>query len=258
MRVELRMAPGQQRSGSLTLTNESGGKVRIRTELLDFSIDAAQTPQFERNLPQEEPYSCRSWLTVNPMETELEGKQLSIRYSVRVPEGTGEGSYHCAAGFTALLPLQQAPAVGIQTAVRAVAAIYVVIGDPPIVGETKQVALEPVPANVHPAAATFQAKSSKAVEPPPSRWNAVVVLQNRGRMHFRPVGQLDVLDANDRVVQSYEFTQLPVLPQREQRFVFPLTGQLPATPYRLRARVDIGTGEIQEAIALITSQPVTK
>src|SRR5262245_48678335 len=85
MRLDLQLGAGQQRSGLLTLSNDSGGKARVRTELLDFMIDAADTPQFERNLPAEQPYSCRTWLTVNPMEIELEGKQLAVRYTIRVP-----------------------------------------------------------------------------------------------------------------------------------------------------------------------------
>ena len=255
MRVEIRMAAGQQHSGVLTLTNDSGGKMRVRTELLDFMIDTADTPQFEKNLPQEQLDSCRTWLTVNPMEAEIEGKQLLVRYSIRVPEGTPEGSYHCAAGFTSQPPVGQAQAIGIQTAVRAVAAIYVVIGSPAIVGETKQISLEPI---VAVRAAAPADKDSKAAAAPAPKWNAVVLLENRGHMHFRPVGQLDVLDAADHVVASYEFVQLPVLPQRQQRFVFPLTGPIPAAPYRLRARIDIGTGEVQEAVATITDQPSTK
>src|SRR5438445_703873 len=106
---------------NLTSPGVSGGKMRVRTELLDFMIDSADTPQFEKSLPQEQLDSCRTWLTVNPMETEIEGKQLLVRYSIRVPEGTSEGSYHCAAGFTSQPPAGQTQAIGIQTAVRAVA-----------------------------------------------------------------------------------------------------------------------------------------
>jgi len=67
MRVELRMAPGQQYSGSLKLSSESDGRARVRAEMLDFNIDDKATPQFERDLPQEAAYSCKKWLSLNPM-----------------------------------------------------------------------------------------------------------------------------------------------------------------------------------------------
>jgi hypothetical protein len=244
MRLEMHLDGGQQHSGMLTLSNDSGTKLRIRAELLDFFIDGDDTPQFERSIPQELPYSCRTWLTVNPMDTEVEGKQLAIRYSIRVPEGTKEGSYHCAAGFTALLPADTNQPMGIQTAVRAVTAFYVIVGKPGVNGELKGITLERHAAG----------KASTDATAPAPLWNAVVLLENHGKMHFRPFGQLEVLDAAGRTVQSYSFTAYAVLPLREQRFVFPLTADLPAAPYTLRARVDIGTGVILEAVAVISDQ----
>lgn len=244
MRLEMHLDGGQQHSGTLTLANDSGAKLRIRAELLDFYLDAADTPQFGRNFAQEQPYSCRSWLVVNPMDTEVEGRQLAIRYSIRVPEGTKEGSYHCAAGFTALLPADSNQSMGIQTAVRAVSAFYVVVGHPAVNGELKAITLE----------RTVPAKVPEGVLPSPG-WSAVVLFENHGTMHFRPSGQLEVLDAAGRTVQSYPFTEYAVLPQREQRFVFPINGDLPQAPYTLRARVDIGTGVLLEAVALISNSP---
>lgn len=244
MRLEMHLDGGQQHSGTLTLSNDSGAKLRIRAELLDFFIDADDTPQFERSIPQEQPYSCRPWLSVNPMDTEVEGKQLAIRYSIRVPEGTKDGSYHCAAGFTALLPADAGQPMGIQTAVRAVTAFYVVVGKPGVDGELKGITLERHTTGKTPA---------DAGDPAP-RWNAVVLLENHGKMHFRPSGQLEILDAAGKTVQSYPFTPYAVLPLRQQRFVFPLTADLPPAPYSVRARVDIGTGVILEAVAVISGQ----
>jgi hypothetical protein len=241
MRLEMHLDGGQQHSGSLTIANDTGSKLRIRSELLDFYLDATDTPQFARSISAEQPYSCRPWLTVNPMDTEVEGRQLAARYSIRVPEGTKEGSYHCAAGFTALLPAESSLPLGIQTAVRAVTSFYVVVGKPPVQGELKGITLE----------RTVNAKSASG---PNEQWSAVVLLENHGNMHFRPAGQLDVLDGAGRTVQSYTFTEFPVLPLRQQRFVFPLSAELPAAPYSLRARVNIGTGVILEAIAVISDQ----
>src|SRR5260370_17629968 len=143
MRLEFGMAAGGQHSGVLTLINDSGTPVRVRTELLDFSVDSTQTPQFEASLPSEEGLSCREWLAVNPMETEIDvGQQLLIRYTIRVPPSADSPrSYHCAAGFSTLPTDGQLGGNGIRTAVRVVSAFYVVVGKPAVEGGFKDMKL---------------------------------------------------------------------------------------------------------------------
>jgi hypothetical protein len=239
MRLEFPMAPGQQHSGSLNLSNDSEAKVRIRAELLDFSVDSTATPQFERDLPSEAPYSCRSWLSLNPMEIEAAGRsQVPVRFTLRVPQGIKEGSYHCAAGFVTLPPAEEAKTTGIRTAVRVVTAFYVVIGPPTVDGVLKQIKLEHL-------------TPEKPDEP---AWQAVVVIANRGRMHFRPIGTLTVSDGNDKTVETLAFQSLPVLPEREQRFLFPLKTDVQSGGYKLRARVDLGAGEIQQAVVEVATK----
>jgi hypothetical protein len=242
MRVELHLTPGQEYSGSLKLSNESGERTRIRAEILDFNIDDKATPQFERNLPQEAAYSCKEWLSLNPMEIEIEkGGFLNVRYTLRLPANVAEGSYNCAAGFTTLSAAEQANAgVGMRMAVRIVSAIYVIVGAPTIHGTLKEIKLEPLP---------------PGKDFPQGGWQAVVVLQNQGRMYFRPVGKLEVLDDKGQVVETEEFTSLPVLRERDQRFLFPLKTHLETGPYKLRVHVDVGTGEILEGVAEVSVGP---
>jgi hypothetical protein len=242
MRVEHQLTPGQQYSGSLKLSNESGEKTRVRAEVLDFDIDDKATPQFERDLPQEAEYSCKEWLSLNPMEIEIaKGGSLLVRYTLRLPAEVAEGSYNCGAGFTTLPAAEQANAgIGMRMAVRIVSAIYVVVGAPSIRGVLKEIKLEAVPAG----------KDSQ-----PGGWQAIVVLQNQGRMYFRPVGKLQVVDDKGQEVETQEFQSLPVLRERDQRFLFPLKTHLETGHYKLRARVDIGTGEIQEGVADVSVEP---
>ena len=241
MRIELRMAPGQQYSGSLKLSSESDGKVRVRGDLLDFNVDAQATPQFERDLPQEAAYSCKKWLSLNPMEIEIDKHgALMVRYTLHLPVDVPEGSYNCAAGFTTLPAAQEAAGMGMRMAVRVVAAFYVVVGSPPVLGKLKKIALEPLP-------------SGKESEP--EGWRAVVVLENSGIMYYRPTGKLEVLDADGKVVEAADFPSLPVLRQRDQRFLFPLKTHLDVGHYKLRTRVDLGTGEIQEGSLDVALEP---
>ena len=113
-------------------------------------------------------------------------------------------------------------------AVRVVASIYVAIGAPEISGGMKSAKIERVPQSEQLA------------------WRGVVVLDNPTSMHFRPVGEVVLLDGNGSVLETLPFISLPVLPKREQRFIFPLKTDLSMGEYKLRVRVDIGTNEIQE------------
>jgi len=232
MRLELKMAPGQQYSGALKLSSESGGKTRIRAEVLDFNIDATTTPQFERDLPQEAATSCKKWLSLNPREIEIvKGGFLNVRYTLRLPADLPEGSYNCAAGFSTLPSAEAATTgMGMRMAVRIVAAFYIVVGSPSVRGMLKEIKLEPLP---------------PAKDQTEGGWQAVVVLENQGPMYFRPAGKLEVLDAAGKVVETAEFPSLPVLRERDQRFLFPLKTHLEAGHYKLQVNVDIGTGEIQ-------------
>lgn len=232
MREELRLAPGDQHSGTLVLSNAGPEKIRVAADLLDFFIDDNATPQFRRQWPQESEDSCRGWLTLNPMEMELGGNsQAVVRYTIRVPQSAAERSYHCAAGFTTHPVAEQARAVGLRTAVQIVTAFYVVAGTPRAEGSIQDLRLE------------------RSEDPQRPGWRAVVVIGNPSWMHFRPSGAVEVLNEGGVVVESVNFVPLPVLPKRDQTYVFPLKLESGGGAYTVRVRVDLGGNEIQEATA---------
>jgi hypothetical protein len=257
MRAELRIQPGQQVSGALKLSSESGAKVRIRAEVDDFFVDVTDTPQFERSIPQEAANSCRNWLSLNPMEIELEqGGSLLVRYTIRVPADAAEGSYACAAGFTTLRPASETAAegMGMHMAVRIVSAFYIQVGNPSVMGSLKEIKLEAIP----PAAAPAEGGAAKDVKDATDakdaagkkgNFQAVVVLQNSGKMYFRPAGKLEVLDAAGKTLETDDFPSMAVLRERDQRVIFPLKAYLEPGHYTLRVNVDIGLSEIQQGTA---------
>ena len=242
MRLEFGMAAGAQHSGVLMLINDSGGTVRVRTELLDFSVDSNQTPQFEPLLPTENGFSCREWLAVNPMETELAvGQQVAVRYTIRVPQSASSSrGYHCAAGFSTLPTDGQMGGNSIRTAVRVVSAFYVVVGNPAIEGGFKDMQL------------VRHGGEQKPV------WFGEVVIENFSYMHFRPIGELSILDADGKVVETEQFVPMPILPKREQRLLVAFKSDLAPGTYTLRARVDIGNHQIEEGTAVVSAGGVTK
>jgi len=240
MRLELRFPGPAAKSGSLVLTNGSGEKARMRAEILDFYLDSLETPQFGRRYEQESAFSCRNWLSVNPVEAELEpGATVMVRYTLRVPAGATPRSYHCAAGFTTLPNQEQISGTGLKTAVRVVAAFYAIIGNTPVAGSVKEVKLE-----------RTQEKDGSA------GWRAVVVMDNPGLMHYRTIGDLVLMDSDGKVIEKHELSNIPVLPQREQRLIVPLESSLSGGSYTLRARVDIGTPEIQEVTVQVSPASV--
>lgn len=237
MREELALTRGEAHSGVLTIANETPDKVRVVAELLDFYIDPGTNPQFRRQWPQEAEFSCRTWLTLNPMDFELPAhSQMPIRYTVRTPGSAGERSFHCAVGFTTQPTAAEVKGTGLRTAVQIVAAFYVVVGKPVAEGSVKDLKLDYL------------------ADPKAPTWRAIVTLANPSLMHYRPSGDLDVLDASGQVVESVKIASFPVLPKRDQNFVMPLKLASGPGEYTLRARVDLGGAEIQEATARVTAE----
>ena len=228
MRVEFPAIPGRAFSGTLTLSNAGKGKTRVRTEMLDLYIDDTTTPQFVADAPAEANYSCRSWLSANPMETEIEGgTQVPVRFTIRVPASAQARSFHCALGFRTLPTETEDSGTLMRTAIRMIATIYPVIGKPPVDGVIKELSLDHV------------TNGSGVV------WRAVVVMENSGQMFYRPTGDVELLDAQGHVVESQKMTPFPVLPKRDQRYLLPLKAALTPGHYTLHAKIDVGN-EIQE------------
>jgi hypothetical protein len=236
MRVEFPAIPGKAVSGSLLLSNAGTARSRVKVELLDLYVDENTTPQFVANAPAEAEYSCRNWLSANPMELEIEPRsQALVRYTVRVPGTASERSYHCALGFRTLPVAREQLGSQMLTAVRMIAVFYPTVGTPVISGVIKDLKLEPV------------ANAAGSI------WRAVVIMENSGLMLYRPAGDLQILDSSGKVVQSQKLLSFPVLPKRQQRYVLPLKGSLSPGPYTLKARIEVG-GEIQEALVAVVAE----
>lgn len=236
MRVEFPAVPARPHSGTLALSNAGSGKSRVRVELLDLYVDENMTPQFVPNAPAEAEYSCRSWLSVNPMELEIEPRsQVPIRYTVRVPAAASERSYHCAIGFRTLPSASEETGTAMRTAVRMIAAIYPIVGELAVNGVIKELKLEQLP-------------NGSAV-----LWQVVVIMENSGLMLYRPTGDVQVVDSTGKVIESQKLASFPVLPKREQRYLLPLKSDLSPGQYTLRARIEVGN-EIQEASAVVHAE----
>jgi hypothetical protein len=235
MRVEVPAVPGKPISGALVLSNASTAASRVRVELLDLYVDETTTPQFVPNAPAEADYSCRRWLSANPMELQIGPRsQVLVRYTLRVPVTAAERSYHCALGFRTLPVVSPEEGTRMLTAVRMIAVFYLTVGKPVISGVIKDLKLE------------------LAANPAGPLWRVVAIMENSGQVFYRPVGELEIVDAGGKVVESQRLISFPVLPKREQRFVLPLRSSLSPGAYSLKARIEVG-GEIQEALVAVVA-----
>jgi hypothetical protein len=234
MRLETRIDNAAPVSGVLRLSNEADSNVRVRAELLDFYLDDQATPQFQEQWPRESDYSCRPYLSLNPMELELAPSTTAlVRYTLRLPSDASSRSFHCAAGFTTLPTDAQIAANGILTAVRVVGAFYVVHGEPAVEGQIMELGLDPLP------------------DPAASGWTAYARIENFSNVYFRPLGTLSVETLDGVTVEESQLPPIPVLPRRSQVVPVKLSTPLEPGRYRLRARVDIGMRQIQEATVVV-------
>lgn len=79
-------------------------------------------------------------------------------------------------------------------------------------------------------------------------YRAVISVENSGLTNLRGAGKVEVADASEKVVQETEFPSVVILPSCTQRLPVVLSGKLTDGDYTLRTRVNLGNGEIQEAV----------
>jgi hypothetical protein len=232
MRLEVTAQPGTQRNGVLTIGNDEKAEARFRVEILDVSIDPEATPQFEKDIPAESQYSCRQWLTVNPMEAVMApSSQMAVRYTFRVPQDAPPCTYHCALGFTSLpdaKPSAQNGPVGIVALVRMTTTLYITVGAPKPTGELKSIVVERIPGANN------------------GGYRAIFNVENSGLTNLRGAGSVTIVDEAGKTVQTADFPTTVIYPKRTQRIPLVLDKNLPVGTYSIRVRVNIGTNEIEE------------
>src|SRR5262249_22534710 len=125
-----------------------------------------------------------------------------------------------------LPPLNPADApLGMHVAVRAVAAIYIVVGDPTSEPAMKDLTLRNTP----------------------DGWQAVALFDNQGLKHYRIQGFVEVEDQSGSVIERVEYPQAPVLGKRQQLFPVQLKTSLRPGTYVLHSEADVGLPETLEA-----------
>ncbi len=237
MRVEVPLQPSASYTDSLELTSESPIATHVKGEILDFSIDNDENPQF--GVFPDSVNSCSSFVRISPREFDMTPKQQRlIRYTVSAPADLKPGSYHCAVGFTTQ-PVPDQKQAGLSINVRVVSSFYFNVGNPTYKNEVQALALDTDPSA------------------PAKTIRAFCILKNSGDYILRPVGGLDVLSPDGVVEDHVALRSLPVFPHNTQRFLLPLKNK-PKEGEVLRLRMDVGNGEIEEARAVVSQSMLAR
>jgi P pilus assembly chaperone PapD len=236
LRAELKAQPGAETSQPVRISNSGEEPVQIRATISDWTLTASGETQFVK--PGATTWACAQWLKINPTEFTVEpgGSQL-VRYTMKVPGAAAPGGYHCAILFDTVPPPKEkiSGQTGVVNLIRMVTTLYAALGDPPIVAKIRRLEIEP------------QSREKKK-----SGYDVVTEFGNDGTTHYRVNGDLEIHDADGRLVKKFEYKSFPVLPGVPRVEVFRLDEPLPAGQYLVRAVVDVGLKERLAAETRVT------
>jgi P pilus assembly chaperone PapD len=234
LRVELTAGSGAETSQPVRISNSSEFPVQIRAAVTDWTLTPAGETRFVKSSGTT--WGCGTWLKLNPNEFTIGpgGAQL-VRYTLKVPDQTPEGGYHCAILFDTVPPPKEKiqGQTGVVNLIRMVSTLYVTIGNPPIVAKITRLELRP-------------RKHEKTA------YEIVTEFANDGTTQYRVNGDLDVLDAEGHSIQKFEYKSFPVLPGVARTEVFKIENPLPPGKYLLRGVVDVGLKERLDAETRVT------
>ncbi|HEY6929282.1 MAG TPA: hypothetical protein VJA66_06365 [Thermoanaerobaculia bacterium] len=236
LRAELKAQAGAETSQPVRISNTGDEPVQIRSTISDWTLTPSGETQFVK--PGATTWACAQWLKINPTEFTVDpgGAQL-VRYTMKVPGTAPQGGYHCAILFDTVPPPKEkiAGQTGVVNLIRMVTTLYVAVGDPPVVAKIRRLELEP------------QTREKKK-----PGYDVVTEFGNDGTTQYRVNGDLEILDADGRLVKKFEYKSFPVLPGIPRTEVFRLDESLPAGQYLVRAVVDVGLKERLAAETRVT------
>ena len=230
IRVEQIGKPGDRGTDMVSVTNGGSDPTRLKVSVMDWTLTKEGTPTFQK--PGGAPYSCASWIKVNPIDFRISpGQTREVRYTVTIPEGTPEGGYRAAIVFETVpdvVPGEKIRRVFIRGRIATI--LYTVVGKPAAQGHANSLKVE-----IKKDGADF-----------------TLTLQNTGKVHYRTKGIITANDSNGQKVFDVQIPDDPVLPQSERHVKIHYDKPIPKGKYTAMAVVDIGVPELIGAEATFT------
>jgi P pilus assembly chaperone PapD len=230
IRVELSGEPGGTYTDAIEITNEGTEKVRIKVGTQDWYLTEDGTPVFQKGGSQK--YSCASWLKINPVDFQLDPKEKKlVRYSAAIPAATVPGGYWASFVFETVPPVEpgkKTKAVAIKGNIASI--IYLTVGKATPIAELIDMGFK-------------DGVNGEAI---------ALRLKNGGTVHFRIKGNIRIVGADGKPVQTLEIPDAPVLSGFSRTVSVPLKEKLPKGAYRAIATVETPGAPLMEGEISIT------
>ncbi|MFH1428178.1 MAG: hypothetical protein ABIH39_00365 [Candidatus Margulisiibacteriota bacterium] len=189
--VQLTLAPGETKQGTITLQNLDSTKRQYRVYINDWIYLPDGSKQFQD--AKTTPFSCAGWLELDTTEFEIDGTSGSaisskkITYKISAPQGAA-GGYYAVVFFESILGVNSEK---INLAGRIGTIFYIEIKDTLVQkGEISSFKVYP-------------GKTSAKVQ---------LTFRNLGNVRLTPHGTLVLADHNNQVVQKENIFGLNTLP----------------------------------------------
>jgi hypothetical protein len=184
-RIEFFLNPSQSASSSFTVTNDLPEPVRVHVSSKDWFV-----------LPANKGITVGDWMTLGQKQFDLDvGESRDVSFSVRAPSvpAPAQGSLVGMASF-----LQETQnGTGVSTIISA--SVYITLKGT----EKKDFAVKNLGLRVK-----------------DGQFQAGVVVENKGNLHLRPQGRIELRDKRGAVVASVQFQEgRPVYPGQERNYV---------------------------------------
>ncbi len=243
---DLGVNPGEEKTGKISIGNNSDQNIDIGVEFSDFFMDDAEGYIFpeRKEIANEnlKPFLMSKWLSVDKPDFSLEkGKNETIEYTIKVPQDANLGGHYGAIFFRAQCKVEKDENVvfsdksSICVSGRAGVLFLVQVGGEAVKkGVLKKVEVPKI---------TFSDKSKLNIE-----------IENEGNSHFKPEGEVLVKNIFGKEISRLEIKDKTILPTTSRIFSKDLQRKDFLGLYRLSGSIKDGEGrdmKFQKTIFLV-------
>ncbi len=221
-RVELSIAPGEEKMGHITITNfDKTGSMRVKVYVQDLVYLPDGSNDFLP--PNSTPWSFADWIKVGPTELDIApGNEAVVRYLISVPKDVKGGRYGVIF-FEVVVPPSKVREVGASVTMRLGSIILVTLEGT----EVYQARI----ANIK----TAKPKGDKP-------FSVSCTVENQGNILVRPHGTVKIIDEDKNQIAELGMNtdKGGVLPGTSRKFTVEYESKLPKGIYYAQVVLDYG------------------
>lgn len=191
LKFELNVPSGQQTSGTVKVSNDTGKAITLYTSREDFVAgDDSGTPSFVKPQNQgSDVYSLANWITIEDKNLTLaQGETREIRFTVKVPSNAEPGGHYGAIFFA---PAPDKAQVAVVQRLGALVLVEVP-GEAKVSGNFESFDVGSA------SGSKFEAKSEFSTFP----ISFSTRFKNDGNVHLKPTGKIELVDESGEVLKN--------------------------------------------------------